>query len=152
MRNLQEQVKKAFCYQKIVHFLKKLFYWSQNFCKFSAFSLEFQKFFPPSLEQFFLTVGQNNFGKKIPRNSGKQIALPSLSWINKVEHDFHVDFMFEHMAIEFTTSVPKTRVPTQNILWYLETNLPQWPKFPIFHLKIIRTFLAAYSCGQSHYA
>ena len=29
-----------------------------------AFSLEFQKFF--SLEQFFLTVGQNNFGNKIP--------------------------------------------------------------------------------------
>ena len=74
------------------------------------------------------------------RNSRKQIALPSLSWINKVEHDFHVDFMFEHMAIEFTTSVPKTRVPTQNILWYLETNLPQWPKFPNFHLQITAFF------------
>ena len=34
--------------------------------------------------------------------------LPSLSRFNKVEHDFHVDFvMFEHMAIGFTT-VPKT--------------------------------------------
>ena len=32
MRNLQKQVK------------NKLFQWSQNFCKFSAFSLEFQKF------------------------------------------------------------------------------------------------------------
>ena len=31
-----------------------------------AFSLEFQNFFSRSLEQFFLTVGQNNFGNKIP--------------------------------------------------------------------------------------
>ena len=35
------------------------------FCKFSAFSLEFKKL-SWSLEQFFLTVGQNNFGNKIP--------------------------------------------------------------------------------------
>ena len=37
----------------------------QKFCKFSAFSLEFQSF-SWSLEQFFLRVGQNNFGNKIP--------------------------------------------------------------------------------------
>ena len=36
----------------------------QLFFKFSAFSLEFQKF-SRSLEQLFLTVGQNNFGNKI---------------------------------------------------------------------------------------
>ena len=36
-----------------------------KFCKFSAFSLEF-KSFSRSLDQFFLTVGQNNFGNKIP--------------------------------------------------------------------------------------
>ena len=30
-----------------------------------AFSLKFQKF-SQSLDQFFLTVGQNNFGNKIP--------------------------------------------------------------------------------------
>ena len=35
-------------------------------CKFSAFNLEFQKIFSRSLEQFFLNVGQNNFGNKIP--------------------------------------------------------------------------------------
>ena len=34
-----------------------------NFCKFSAYSLEFQNFFQ---NNFFLKVGQNNFGKKIP--------------------------------------------------------------------------------------
>ena len=52
MRNLQEQVKKAFCYQ------------SQKNVKFSAFSLEFQKFFSIT-RPIFLTVGQNNFGNKI---------------------------------------------------------------------------------------
>ena len=35
------------------------------FCQFSAFSLEFQKPFSMT-EQFFLIVGQNNFGNKIP--------------------------------------------------------------------------------------
>ena len=38
---------------------------SQNVCKFLAFSLEFQKFFPINII-FFLKVGQNNFGNKIP--------------------------------------------------------------------------------------
>ena len=42
------------------HCLNKLFSWSQIFCKFSAFS------FSRSLEQCFLTEGQNNFGNKIP--------------------------------------------------------------------------------------
>ena len=45
--------------------MNTLFTWSQNFCKFSAFSLEFQ-IFSQLLQQFFLTVGQNNFGNKIP--------------------------------------------------------------------------------------
>ena len=42
MRNFQEQVKEVFCS-------------ASNFKSYS-----------PSLEQFFLTVGQNNFGNKIP--------------------------------------------------------------------------------------
>ena len=60
MRNLQEQVKKALCCQKL--------FWpfTQKICKFSAFSLEFQKFFSITRTIFFLTVGQNNFGNKIP--------------------------------------------------------------------------------------
>ena len=67
MRSLKEQVKKHYV-SKIVltfHCLNKLFSWSQNFCSCLAFSLEFQNF-SRSLEQFFLTVGQNNFGNKIP--------------------------------------------------------------------------------------
>ena len=43
-----------------------MFYWSQNVCKLSAFSLEFQNFFSITIEHFFLTVGQNNFGNKMP--------------------------------------------------------------------------------------
>ena len=68
MSNLPKQFKKGILLLKIVltfHYLNKLFKWSQKFCKFSAFSLEFQNF-SWSLEFFFLTVGQNNFGNKIP--------------------------------------------------------------------------------------
>ena len=53
MRNLQEQVKKAFCYH-----LKIFANSPPSASNFKSFSR--------SLEQFFLTVGQNNFGNKIP--------------------------------------------------------------------------------------
>ena len=78
MRNLQEQVKKAFCYQKL--------FWSftvwincssdlKNFANSRPSASNF-KFFSRSLEQFFLTVGQNNFGNKIPLlRPRKQIFL-----------------------------------------------------------------------------
>ena len=65
--NGQSMIEMVFC-------LKKLF-WStvrkicssdrEIFLKFEAEGQEFQKFFS-TLEQFFLTVGQNNFGNKIP--------------------------------------------------------------------------------------
>ena len=69
MRNLQEQVKKAFCYQKLF-----LPFTVQTNCssdlKFFANSCPSAsnfKSFSRSLEYFFLTVvGQNNFGSKIP--------------------------------------------------------------------------------------
>ena len=56
MRNLQEQVKKPICYQKLFWPFTVWINCSsdlENFCKFKA-------------EQFFLKVGQNNFGNKIP--------------------------------------------------------------------------------------
>ena len=55
MRNLQEQVKKAFCYQKL--------FWPFTVRINCSSDL---KSFSRSLEQFFLTVGQKNFGNKIP--------------------------------------------------------------------------------------
>ena len=48
LRNLQEQVKKNILSPKFFltfHCLNKLFWRSQKCCKFSTFSLEFQKFF-----------------------------------------------------------------------------------------------------------
>ena len=68
LRNLREQFKKEFCYQKL--------FWpftvrtnssgDLNIFANSRPSASNFIFFSRSLEQFFLTVGQNNFGNKIP--------------------------------------------------------------------------------------
>ena len=64
MQNLQEQVKKAFCYQKLFW----LFIIWVNYADFadSQPSASNFKSFSWSLEYFFLTVRQNSFGNKIP--------------------------------------------------------------------------------------
>ena len=49
------------------HCLNKLFQRSKNFWKFWALSLELQKFFS-IIRTIFLTVDQNNFGNKIPKD------------------------------------------------------------------------------------
>jgi hypothetical protein len=71
MRNLQKQVKKAFCYQNLfwpftvwINCSSDLKFFSNSRPSASNF-----KSFSRSLEQFFLTVGQNNFGNKIPLTS-----------------------------------------------------------------------------------
>ena len=67
-RSLQEQVEKVFCYQKLFW---PFTVWKNCSSDLKIFAnswpsaLNF-KSFSPSLEQFFLTVGQNNFGSKIP--------------------------------------------------------------------------------------
>ena len=67
-KNLKEQVKKAFCHQKNV-----LTYDISNNCSsdLKNFANSWPsdsnfKSFSRSLEHFFLTLGQNNFGNKIP--------------------------------------------------------------------------------------
>ena len=75
MRNLQEQVKKAFCYQK---FFWPFTVWINCYSDLKHFansrpSASNFKSFSRSLEQFFLTVGQNNFGNKIP--------FPPFKWL-----------------------------------------------------------------------
>ena len=68
MRNLQEQVKKAFCYQKLFWPFTVWINWSsdlKNFTNSRPLASNFNSF-SRSLEQFFLTVGQNNFYNKIP--------------------------------------------------------------------------------------
>ena len=68
MRNLQEQVKKAFCYQKLFWpFTVWMNCYSdlKNFASSRPSASNF-KWFSGSLEQFFHTVSWNNFGNKIP--------------------------------------------------------------------------------------
>ena len=68
LRNLQEQVKKAFCYQKLFWPFTVWINCSsdlKNFANSRPSASNFQSF-SQSLEQFFLIVGQNNFGNKIP--------------------------------------------------------------------------------------
>ena len=68
MRNIQEQVKKAFCYQTLFWPFTVWINCSSDlkiFANSRSSSSNFQ-IFSWSLEQFFLTVGQNNFDNKIP--------------------------------------------------------------------------------------
>ena len=69
LRNLQEQVRKAFCLKNFNDLLLfELIVLNSNLKMFanSRPSASNFKRFSQSLEQFFLIVGQNNFGNKIP--------------------------------------------------------------------------------------
>ena len=68
LRNLQEQVKKVFCYQKLFWPFTVWINCSSDLKNFanSRPSASNFKSFSRSQEQFLLTVGQNNFGNKIP--------------------------------------------------------------------------------------
>ena len=68
MRNLQEQVKKAFCYQKLFWPFTVWINCSSDLKKFSNSRPSASNFksFSRSLEHFFLAVGQNNLGNKLP--------------------------------------------------------------------------------------
>ena len=67
MRNHKKKVKKAFCYQKLFWPFTVWINCSSDLkvLKILGFSSNFKKK-SQSLEQSFLTVGQNNFGNKIP--------------------------------------------------------------------------------------
>ena len=68
MRNLREQVKKAFCYQNLFWPFTVLINCSSGPKKFANSQPSASNFkrFSLSLKQFFPTVGLNNFGNKIP--------------------------------------------------------------------------------------
>ena len=95
MRNFQKQVKKPFCYQKL--------FWLFTVCKIFANSWHSAsnfKRFSRSLEQFFLTVGKNNFGNKIPmifwtkfRNSGHSFRLARGLSYSIVSHTWSPQWM-----------------------------------------------------------
>ena len=85
LRNLQEEVKKGFCYQKLFwHFTvwincsSHLKIFANSLPSASNFNL-----FSRLLEQIFLTVGQNNFGNKIPllyKNSDVPMTKWKYTW------------------------------------------------------------------------
>ena len=68
MRNIQKQVKKAFCYQRLFWPFTVWINCSSDFKLFATSlpSASNFKSFSRSLEQFFLAVGRNNFGNKVP--------------------------------------------------------------------------------------
>ena len=68
MRNLQQQVKKVFCYQKLFWPFAVWVNCSSDLKKISNSRPSASNFksFSRSLEHIFLTVCQNNFGNKIP--------------------------------------------------------------------------------------
>ena len=104
LRNLQEQVKKAFCNQELFWPFTVSINCSSDLRNFenSQPSASNFKSFSQSLEQFFLTVGQNNFGNKIPvpewamqhvmQSSGTLFASPIYGrfWSTNLVHIFMV--------------------------------------------------------------
>ena len=68
LRNFEEQVKKAFCYQILFWPFTVWINCSSDLKNFASSGPSASNFksFSRSLEHFFHTVGQNNFGNKIP--------------------------------------------------------------------------------------
>ena len=68
LRNLQEQVKKALCHQKLFWPFTIWINCSSDLKNFANSLPSASNFtsFSRSLEHFFLTVGQNNFANKVP--------------------------------------------------------------------------------------
>ena len=95
LRNVQEQVKEAFCYQKLFWPFTVWINCSSDlkiFVNSRPSALNFKRF-SQSVEHFFLTVGQNNFGNKIPLfislRGHVHYILPSCKvwfWRNRVSH------------------------------------------------------------------
>ena len=95
MRNLQEQVKKAYCNQK---FFWPFTAWINCSSDFQILGLKVSNFksFSQSLEQFFLTVGQNNFGNKIPF---KRVKHKYILW-NFTFQSINLLFYFSGMLLK----------------------------------------------------
>ena len=111
MRNLQEQVKKASCYQKLFWPFPVWINCSSDLKKIAnSWPLASNvKFFSRSLEQFFLTVCQNNFlVKKIP-------FLPMKIWKNspKLAHNRPIFFSIYCQPAQISISVPLKLIPAR---------------------------------------
>ena len=84
------------------HCLNKLFQRSQKVCKFSAFTIEFQKFFSISITFFFLTLGQNNFDNKIQFILRKGQLNNDIINTCRVFYMHPVPSLYPHPSISFT--------------------------------------------------
>ena len=106
MRNLWEQVKKTLCYQKLfwpftvwINCSSDLKMVANSWPSASNF-----RSFSWSIELFFLTVGQNNFGNKIPFFVNAQAALKFLC--NLDGHVYVVRFILSFIFIhDFTVNL-----------------------------------------------
>ena len=112
------------------HCLNKLFNWSQKFCKFSAFSLEFWKFFN-AWNNFFLTIGQNNFVNKI--------VIPFL-WLiilflfSEIEEATNQKLFLEQCTWNSVLLVQKV----ENLFWCLNNvDSTSWSKYNSWFLTYI---------------
>ena len=95
MRNLQEQVKKAFCYQKLFWPFTVWINCSSDFKSFENSRPSSSNFrsFSQCLEQFFLKVGQNNIGKKILFMPLSQLFSVCFHAVNYIQFTFRSHYL-----------------------------------------------------------
>ena len=105
MRNLQEQVKKELCYQKLFWPFDVWINCSSNLKNFanSRPSVSNFKSFSQSLEHFFLTIDQNNFGNKITIIYLGQVHEKWVIGSVPVTHSFHLDHFFVFNVEDYIT-------------------------------------------------
>jgi hypothetical protein len=106
--HVQEQIKKTFCYQKLFWASTVWINCSSDFKKFENSRPSASNFKKKSglLEWFFLIVGQNNFGNKIPFLSKSSIlqSVPLDSFVHTVEICFSSFYYFPTL---FYVSLPQ---------------------------------------------
>ena len=130
LRNLQEQFKKTFCYQKLFWPFTVRINCSSDRKTFENSWTSASKFknFPRSLEQFFLTVSQNNFGNKIPLVIERTIISGLFLWKNMCCNSgpcivqFYIQYILLHSWFEFLVVVyvepKKCTLKQKNIYGY----------------------------------
>ena len=99
MRDLQEQVKKALCYEKLFWPFTVWINCSSDLKFFSnsqPSALNF-KSVSRSLEHFFLTVGQNNFGNKI-----SFLVQKICFYVSSNSTFWEIPTVFQRTVVEFT--------------------------------------------------
>ena len=96
LRNLWEQAKKPFCYQKLFWLLTVWINCSGdlNFANSQPSTSNF-KSFSWSLEQSFLIVRQNNFGNKIPFLSFSCLAHLCFSQLRQTQFEVSMHFIYK---------------------------------------------------------